>query len=227
MPRYFIQQLVLYEFEELDESAQQKALEKGAEILNEDGVCLSDDLACHFGDKASEKGLPIDKIRFSLSCSQGDGVALYGRIDVPKFLKRNRIKTKWRRLFDFNGECRIDMVITGEDNHYHHWNSMSVETSFTFSDHMDWWDKNQAYVKSFEEFVAEFLRDFSKQLEKEGYEIIEDYTSKENVIAFLKANDWLFSKDGKLATIPYNARESMTFGTVPCGLAEKEEKSEQ
>jgi hypothetical protein len=52
-------------------------------------------------------------------------------------------------------------------------------------------------VNGFQEFVSEWVKDTSRELEKRGYDEMEYRQSDENIIEFLEANEFEFDEDGE------------------------------
>ena len=80
-------------FNELSDEAKEKAREW---YRDGDSEMTSD----QFEYRLEELGLPNKDIRWSLSCCQGDGVAFYGELDIEEYLTKNKLKTKFKKLFD-------------------------------------------------------------------------------------------------------------------------------
>lgn len=72
-----------------------------------------------------EEGFPTGKIYWSLGYVQGDGVSWYGTVDVEKFLRKNRIWTRYKDLEPFAavsisgesvrgpGSMEVELELTG------------------------------------------------------------------------------------------------------------------
>ncbi len=130
-----------------------------------------------FKTQLAEYGFEETEVYWSLEYCQGDGVAFYGRA-YPESLKEKDKKAK--RLIaalEAAGD-EIYVEITGANNHYHHWNSMSVEIEF--ENEIDDEDlparlkiARPALRENLEEYLAEKVKEISRELEKSGYAEIE------------------------------------------------------
>lgn len=116
-------------FSELSREAQDFALseeQNRSERFDwDDAEFLTED----FKTQLAEFGFEETEVYWSLGYCQGDGVAFYGRV-YPESLKEKDRRAK--RLIDAleaAGDA-LYIEITGANNHYHHWNSMTVEIEF-------------------------------------------------------------------------------------------------
>lgn len=156
-----------YSFSELNEEAREKAIDDIQRHLLE---WLSErELTDYLEGKLEEDlgSLPEDiTIAYSLSYCQGDGVALYGRI-----YKREAPSFTWPE-----GSYYVDLVRNSWSNHYSHYNTFNVELS----------NENDEPIDLSGSHIEEQLRTLCKKLERLGYKYIENETSRESAISFLK-----------------------------------------
>ena len=156
-----------YSFSELNEEAREKAIDDIQRHLLE---WLSErELTDYLEGKLEEDlgSLPDDiTIAYSLSYCQGDGVALYGRI-----YKREAPSFTWPE-----GSYYVDLVRNSWSNHYSHYNTFNVELS----------NENDEPIDLSGSHIEEQLRTLCKKLETLGYKYIENETSRESAISFLK-----------------------------------------
>jgi hypothetical protein len=124
-----------YKLDELSPKARAHAIETEREALGQDydGSRLTE----MFAEMLGEKGFPTNDIRWSLSSSQGDGVAFYGPIDLDIFLKSESAQN--RLSHEENKICREllnDGVYDSQNpriskrgafHSYDHWNTMVLE----------------------------------------------------------------------------------------------------
>lgn len=127
----------VYSILELSPEARDRAIdrwrEKGRAWDGHDSEQLSED----FEGILSERGFSDPKTCWSLSSSQGDGVAFWGHLRLPDFFKwvfsgekaaqpfvKEAKKFKWL-------EDVVRVRVTNPNSHYCHWNSMSVEVELT------------------------------------------------------------------------------------------------
>lgn len=156
-----------YSFSELNEEAREKAIDDIQRHLLE---WISErELTDYLEGKLEEDlgSLPEDiTIAYSLSYCQGDGVALYGRI-----YKREAPSFTWPE-----GSYYVDLVRNSWSNHYSHYNTFNVELS----------NENDEPIDLSGSHIEEQLRTLCKKLERLGYKYIENETSRESAISFLK-----------------------------------------
>lgn len=169
-------------------------------------------LTAYFNTQLVNAGFPDNfEINWSLGYCQGDGMAFYGDIEHTYWLglfqriypNQKRKYRKFERLLKslIEWQSYWDSLITISRNHfgyrYSHFNTMDLQahraTDFCFFNDecakKDWYfssEKVGEYQTLWDEFVsdlAEYIRDLSKQLEQEGYRIIEA-TSYQTEVAY-------------------------------------------
>lgn len=113
-------------FSELDKRAKERALESFRERSWD--YFESDSLTEWFKEELKAKGFVEPEVCWGLSYTQGDGVAFWGSLDIPKTLKANKIKG-FAALIPFAQRDVLSAKVTHHGN-YCHWNSMSVEIEF-------------------------------------------------------------------------------------------------
>lgn len=161
----------VYDIDQLSAKARENALREWNE--ENDMPFLQSILNDECGQMLKEQGITCTSNHpvclYSLSLSQGDGLMFEG-----SFL--------WR-------EYSIKVKHTG---HYYHSNSKSLEI-FKLIDGQE--------VEAPEQDASEFeaiYQSICKKLEKFGYEWIEDEQSEAHFIDECNANEWTFTKDGKM-----------------------------
>jgi len=186
----------VFTLDELSDAARQNALEKMSTWIHEwiepdqitehlNGELLAILTGEHIGEISSNElakrtGL---KIEWSLSHSQGDGVAIYGTLyaaDAPKL--------EWHNA----DVARLTRNEYG--NYYSHYNTFSVEV-FGEDDNLN----HTTLDGDTGEAVTEQLRDICKQLAHLGYEQIENLTNEEAIRGYLEYGDARrFTEDGNI-----------------------------
>ena len=187
-----------YKFEELNEEAKKVA----REWWKKDGL---DEHECEaitetFQYMLEELGLPDDDVRWNLSCCQGDGVAFYGELDIAEYVAKNKIKTKFRKLFDRDGDLILDNFTINKSQAFHfynHWNTMNISWNEDLYNlgKLDNPTRHQA-IEDFVDHVISHIRELSKEFEKSGYESIDFYSSDDYVDECIVANEYDFLEDG-------------------------------
>ena len=156
-----------YSFDELSDDAKETAIaERRDRASNEDiswllEMCLNDELAELLGTNSPSK--PDLALYFSLSYSQGDGVALDGQITPA-----TAPSLSWPKGAVYG--------YTKHRGHYYH------EHSFTLS----LCDEEGEEMES--ALMLEELRDICRKLAREGYSIIEHDQSHENALEWIENN---------------------------------------
>lgn len=189
-------------FNELSAAAQENAIKNERDDPHrfywDDAQFLTED----FREQLSECGFEETRVYWSLGYCQGDGVAFYGRVYPESLSEKDEEAKKLIDALKAAGD-EIYIEITGERGHYHHWNSMSVEIEFENETHEDELPSRRkialpALRLGLEEYLAEKVKEISRNLEKSGYAEIE-YRFNEDVIREeLESGERLFEKDGTL-----------------------------
>jgi hypothetical protein len=184
----------IYKFNELSESSKETARSWWKESMDVEFEQITESIQL----KLEELGLPTEDVQWRLSCCQGDGVAFYGSLDVEEYLVKNKIKSKFRKLFDADKDLLIDNVeIYSNNSHYNHYNTMTVSYNEALYNGYENSSREQA-LEDFTDHLQEHIKDLSRDFQKEGYEEIERITSNEAVDESLVANDYDFTEEGEI-----------------------------
>jgi hypothetical protein len=157
-----------YSYEELDGEAKAKAV-LGMQLRLQEWLD-SQEIEDHLKYKIEQElgGMPEDiELAFSLSYCQGDGVAIYGKIN-----KDEAPSLTWP-----TGAHHVRLERSSISNHYSHWNSFNIEI----------YDENYDQLPG-DKVLNSQLRDLCRQLENYGYRYIEDQTSEQSAIEYLEMN---------------------------------------
>ena len=168
---------------ELSDTAREKALEKMRNVLYEwlDSSQITDHLngelyyaltGTHDGEISTKElskrvGLIVE---WSLSNSQGDGVAIYGTLnsdDAPNV--------------NWHGASTATFTRNSHGNHYSHEHCMTIAL-FSYDEAGYEIDADKATTETF----AEQFRDLCRELARSGYAAIDDLTSEQEVIYYLE-----------------------------------------
>ncbi|MDQ3748828.1 MAG: hypothetical protein M3367_07430 [Acidobacteriota bacterium] len=163
-----------------------------AEFLTED-----------FKTQLAELGFEEMEVYWSLGYCQGDGVAFYGRVHLESLKEKDRRAKKLIAALEAAGD-ELYIEITGANGHYHHWNSMSVEIEFeNETDDEDLLARlkiaRPVLRENLEEYLAEKVKDISRELEKSGYAEIEYCYNEDAIRNELQEREHLYEKDGARA----------------------------
>ena len=187
---------IVYNFDELSESAQQSALEWFAQGNQE---CYDpDDLTMVFQETLKQWGFPDDQIEWSLSYSQGDGIAFYGGIDVKQYLAHTKQTTKFRDLLR-SPNIYIEAYINRNSfgYHYSHYNTMYVGLDVSH-DSVKLTANQEILADNLREGLIEHVVEVSQTLERMGYAELEYVTTREYIVEQIEINEYEFTEDGKL-----------------------------
>ena len=181
--------IILYKFEELKGKARERALAIGHKMFLEDGDDFREALTEMFQYELNQRGYPSEDIQYSLSNSQGDGMAFYGRFDAVVVAKRLGFELPFIK----DGDTRT-WELQDRNIHYHHYNSMRlvvIDDFVELSRH-----KREQLVDT---IVAD-VRNVSRELEAKGYALIESIEKEAptTIADTFAANGYLFYSNGEV-----------------------------
>ena len=191
-----------YQYTELSDKAKKKALQVMQDAEAEHGDC-SGLISDHFTERLDDLGYPTDKIEYSLSSSQGDGVAFYGTLPLTDALLTRCLVSSDTPTEDFiilkqlivEGDLVIKIIRNQRGHHYSHFNTMCLDVNYTGDSEL------QPFIEDLEDWLLADIRSTSKELEAEGYAIIDNARSDEVVIENASANETEFTIDGRFASV--------------------------
>lgn len=193
MPRKH--EIEVFKFDELSPKAKERAMR---DYLGIGGSFDSEMITESFQERLKDLGLPHQDIRWSLSYSQGDGVAFYGPVDLEKYLGVRKGPKEWSpRQRDLNAlldKVEVNIKKRTGSHLYDHWNTMIIETDVT----EDLIPKEQKLLDKLEEDLQRDIIKVSKELEKEGYSELEYRQSEEYLSEVFDSNEFEFHADGRL-----------------------------
>jgi hypothetical protein len=205
MPRN--ETIQIFKFSELSDEAKKVARQWWIDGDRDDSSQLSE---LFITDLESHYMFPMERVYFSLGSCQGDGVAFEGAIPFDELLlpdkeygdtsllsHRVKIREMIERL------KALDIELSGKVTHkgrYYHWNSMNVSIDGTRNTNIidDLTDAEYKLVNDLEEAIAEYIKDLSRKLEKDGYADIEARQEDDYVDDCLVANEYEFTEDGEM-----------------------------
>lgn len=159
--------ITVYRFNELSEKAQKRAIADEHKAHQEDGW-INEAVEERLHNILEERGLPTGDVRWSLGHSQGDGVAFYGLVHLQEYLKRNNLEEKYPLIAKHTDDINIKIRKTREFHSYNHFNTMELELD----------SRTEEQARAIVEFEQDFLaaiKEVSKELEREGYEVADSY----------------------------------------------------
>ena len=158
-----------YSFDELEGEARETAItnmsNRLSEWIDEREITeyLRDKLVIALGGEGKDIS-----IAYSLSYSQGDGVALYGRLYAKEC----------PNLTLPDGTSYIDLVKNHYANYYSHSQTFNIEVS----------DIDDDPIELTGSVIGKQLRDICDDLARAGYKYIESACSRESAISYLEDN---------------------------------------
>lgn len=211
-------------YDELNAEAQERA--RISYRMADSGAIEGEFIDEVFKDSLAEKGLPNGDVEYSLSYSQGDGVAFYGRVETSQKLLDKLDLTDDSRMFIEQAQARgwtvdADIVRNQWATHYAHWNTMDVELDVDhaedvaedlFSDDLsEFEDGGDDYADALAQFtdlieqaynelgisLSDYIKEVSCELEEDGYLLCDYYESDEYIAETLEANDYVYNEEGE------------------------------
>lgn len=205
----------VYKFDELSKEVQEKAINKYRESI--EWSIESEDITSNFKYTLDELGLPTDDVEWSLSHCQGDGVAFYGYVDMPRVARRllEGESLELYKLIEAEGlTIEAKLYRNSFGYHYSHYNTMEVEISgdsdetvmenlypeleYETDEYAEKLIKIENLFSELESKILEDAKDVSIKLEREGYEHIDYINSDEYIKEIIEANDYEFTADGNI-----------------------------
>ena len=189
--------VTVYTYDELNDQAKEKVRAWYREMQGECGD-YTREVSEFFKYELDEIGYPSDKCYWSLGHCQGDGMAFYGDIDRDAIAKiRNRVLPRTSRARSLTNTFLFNYVtftISDCNGHYNHHNSMSVNFEANNIS-----EKTYQLLIELRDAIQEDVKDLSRDLERQGYDIIDSMDEDDNVDENIRANDqWEFHEDGEL-----------------------------
>ena len=155
-------------------------------------------------DLSEHYGLTNCEVFWSLSCCQGDGVAFTGNPDIYHWVEHDehlamlylKLSVYCRLLNQDDPQLSISIVSTS--HHYSHYNTMRLEVTNCASWDEGEHDGQELYQMQvdIEEYLQERIKDISKEMNKSGYDSINDMDSDEYLEQEIEARDYRFTANG-------------------------------
>lgn len=149
------------------------------------------DLKDLFTDELAQWGFPTDSVEWSLGCSQGDGVAFYGTVDLATYARKLAKLTAWRPFLAADPYAALMRNSFG--HHYSHARTMDVDVSYDGTATA----KRDALAAEVLDALTGDVIAVSRKLESLGYSEL-DITA-EDVAEHCDANGYRFHEDGRIA----------------------------
>ena len=187
----------LYEFKELESDAKEKARHNFLERIGWD--LATDDVREYYRERLRELHLPNEEVYFSLSYSQGDGMAFYGDIySIGDVMKASGEWTNEEvdKMLDIEEKAEVTFSIKSNSHRYHNWATMTLVAVPSYEGELT--EDEMKFFHRVVEWLRQYIVNVSKKLEKEGYNILDDASSDGFIQDFCENNGWMFRKDGRM-----------------------------
>lgn len=187
----------IYEFKELSQEAQEKAIEYFKNCKQNDG-----DLLFMFNEDVTQyligKGWDDVKLQYSLSCCQGDGLSFSGKIDLKWFLE-NEYSHKLPK-YKINAICEYIYSVHSKGNtgHYCYASENQIEYTENYQNGEHWERIDKLWQDVFVE-IKNYYMSLCRKFEKQGYDEIDYQLSDKCIKEDIEANEYEFLENGKLA----------------------------
>lgn len=182
--------ITVYEFKDLDEKAKEYAKNKWYET--EDYPFLTNDLTERLKDIAPYWS--NIRLQYSLSYSQGDGLSFSGELDIELFLKTKMPELRRKEILK---EFIYKIYSTGNRGHYAFASQNDVDMEFNYQTGKEY-KRLEKKASSVLEAVREDYLDVCKELEREGYKILEYRMTDDEFQEQCEANNYEFDINGKI-----------------------------
>lgn len=205
-----MREIKLYNYRELSAKSKKVAVANVMDRIQNGKISvgyLVDDVTFYMREQLEELGLTDLVPSWSLSHSQGDGVAFTGTISFEQYrpLLKGRLtsaESKKLNLLNALGYTPdINVVIMG---HYTHERSML----FSYEDHFQLWAEDNydgdatkfyTFLNVLMEKVEDRIREISIEFRDRGYEMLDAIFSEETARDYAENNDWVeYFEDGHI-----------------------------
>jgi hypothetical protein len=196
----FVKVTIGYSYEELDEAAKERV----KEWYLEDEIRVDlfyDDIRMMLDETFPNSKLDA---QFSLNYCQGDGLNIYGELNLFDFLDYWDASDKEVRRMRFYLEyCSITFRFSSNNHYCYSYKFADAKEidSYVFEDidnlevH-EIRDIDESTIRKFYTDLFDYFEDLDRELEKRGYDYLYDCDDEE-VKEACEANDWYFTKEGK------------------------------
>ena len=189
----------VYNFDELPVSVQTKVIDRYRDRLSD---LLNDDLKGDMNWRLNNRVGGLDfELAYSLNCCQGDGVSFTGSVEgkeklfvLARLAYGDKIPKNISRLIKYNIIYKVDFARCN----YRYTHGYTVQTNIieNYNTAKDYGHISKAMTE-FETAVDKWRLKTCDILEKEGYEVIDNLYSDNNIKSYIAENDFEFFSDGR------------------------------
>lgn len=194
-----VKEISLYDFNELNEDAKNEARNKYQKMLCDVDI-FYDDIIYYLKDEFPNSDL---KVQYSLGYCQGDGLNIYGKLNLFDYLEKWDKQNKDKRTIEFylkNSDC--DCYLS-ENNRY----SYSLKNQEDVEEYLDDILDDLEYqeirnikrdlLECFIKDMLKYMEELDKKFENDGYDYFYEFND-EDVQDWFSGNGIMFLKDGTL-----------------------------
>ena len=188
----------VYSFSELSEKAKERAIQDfiNTGIQDEDFYECLECAACEtFGDDIS--------VQMSLSFCQGDGINVYGNVDVEKILLDNKdyfSEKEYKALIWYDNQGYLDIFLP-YNRHYCYCIADRIDNGKDIAEDIarcySLRNINDSAIEKLRNLIVDKVEEFCNERERDGYDYICE-VSEEEFLEMAEANEWEFLEDGTL-----------------------------
>lgn len=189
-----IEEFMVYEFSELNESAKKKVKEWYLEDFSRNDIfyeAIKDDLNMMFPDSELD-------VQYSLNYCQGDGLNVYGHLSMEDMIpKLKGFTEKEIKRLRFYSRYIPDMEF--EENRQYCYSYKYVDTEELLEEWLCWLTGlsgvNTDTIKKYIDYTVKYFRKLDKRYEEDGYAYLYEIDDAE-LDEMCNINEWLFKEDG-------------------------------
>ena len=193
----------VYDYVQLPEDVKEKIREQIRTSEWYPGDWWHEGMVEDFVEDMQKQGWDLDStdVHFDVSYCQGSGASFDATLDVYKYLKANRLCTKfprinrWAKLGQILGQTHKNQYA----NHYCHFNTryFELETDVYYNElTAEAEEKLNDEIKKLESIIEEDREQICRDLEKKAYETWEHFMKDEIIDEDLIANEHRYEIDG-------------------------------
>ena len=187
----------VYEFDELSKDVQDEIIARYRDRLSD---FLEGDLKSIMNIEFHNHVNLDFVLSYSLNCCQGDGVSFTGSVEgkeelltLASLVYDNKIPKNILRLINWNIIYKIDFARS--NYHYVHKYSVQINIIDNYNTNKDYCHINRA-ITEFEKAINKWYLNMCDNLEKFGYDTIENLYGDDNIRCYIDENGLEFFLDG-------------------------------
>ena len=181
----------VFSFDELNIEAKKKVINDIADMeLNHNFWAMP--IIWDFTDEMAAIGYEIEDAQhvYYQLYGQGCGVSFEASVNLDKFLKAYKLKTKYKSIADLD----LYYTIEQNDSHYVHQNTMDCE--YNYYSYEPTSDKKYALMEDLKDHLLEVAKDKARELHRNLDEEAERLSSEDYAREISEANDYQYLEDG-------------------------------